>query len=59
MTEPTDRAVTEKIVQALASYLKRDPATITESHHLRDDLGLDSVATLPLDAAAMQKGYRG
>jgi acyl carrier protein len=48
MTEQTDRAVTEKIVQALASYLKRDPATITESHHLRDDLGLDSVAIIEL-----------
>ncbi|UVT17691.1 MAG: acyl carrier protein [Nitrospira sp.] len=48
MTEPTDRAVTDKIVQALASYLKRDPATITESHHLRDDLGLDSVAIIEL-----------
>lgn len=48
MTEPTDRAVTEKIVQALASYLKRDPATITDSHHLRDDLGLDSVAIIEL-----------
>jgi len=48
MTESTDRAVTDKIVQALASYLKRDPATITEAHHLRDDLGLDSVAIIEL-----------
>jgi len=32
----------------LASYLKRDPASITESHHLRDDLGLDSVAIIEL-----------
>ncbi len=48
MTELTDRAVTEKIVQALATYLKRDPASITESHHLRDDLGLDSVAVIEL-----------
>ncbi len=48
MSELTDRAVTEKIVQALATYLKRDPATITESHHLRDDLGLDSVAVIEL-----------
>lgn len=42
MTERIDPAITEKIVHALATYLKRDPASITESHHLRDDLGLDS-----------------
>lgn len=48
MTEPIDPAVTGKIIQALATYLKRDPATITESHHLRDDLGLDSVAVIEL-----------
>jgi acyl carrier protein len=48
MTEPTDPVVASKIIQALASYLKRDPATITESHHLRDDLGLDSVAIIEL-----------
>lgn len=48
MTEPIDPAITSKIVQALASYLKRDPASITESHHLRDDLGLDSVAIIEL-----------
>jgi acyl carrier protein len=48
MTESIDPAVTSKIIQALASYLKRDPASITESHHLRDDLGLDSVAIIEL-----------
>lgn len=48
MTERIDPAVTAKIIQALASYLKRDPATITEEHHLRDDLGLDSVAIIEL-----------
>jgi acyl carrier protein len=48
MTEPIDPAVTSKIIQALASYLKRDPASITEAHHLRDDLGLDSVAIIEL-----------
>lgn len=48
MTEPIDPAVTSKIIQALAGYLKRDPASITESHHLRDDLGLDSVAIIEL-----------
>ncbi len=48
MTERIDPAITEKIVHALATYLKRDPASITESHHLRDDLGLDSVAVIEL-----------
>ena len=48
MTEPIDPAITAKIIQALASYLKRDPASITEAHHLRDDLGLDSVAIIEL-----------
>jgi acyl carrier protein len=48
MTERIDPAITEKIVHALATYLKRDPATITENHHLRDDLGLDSVAVIEL-----------
>ncbi|MBX3302255.1 MAG: acyl carrier protein [Nitrospira sp.] len=48
MTERIDPQVTEKIVHALASYLKRDPASITEAHHLRDDLGLDSVAVIEL-----------
>ncbi len=48
MTESIDPAITSKIIQALATYLKRDPASITESHHLRDDLGLDSVAIIEL-----------
>lgn len=48
MTESNDPAITSKIIQALAGYLKRDPASITESHHLRDDLGLDSVAVIEL-----------
>ncbi|MBH0203616.1 MAG: hypothetical protein HP496_15275 [Nitrospira sp.] len=48
MTERIDPAITAKIIQALASYLKRDPASITEAHHLRDDLGLDSVAIIEL-----------
>ncbi|MDX2252436.1 MAG: phosphopantetheine-binding protein [Nitrospira sp.] len=43
-----DLAVTQQIIQSLATYLKRDPASITESHHLRDDLGLDSVAVIEL-----------
>jgi acyl carrier protein len=48
MTERIDPQITEKIVHALASYLKRDPASITDDHHLRDDLGLDSVAVIEL-----------
>ena len=44
----TDPAIVSKIIQALASYLKRDPASITEAHHLRDDLGLDSMAVIEL-----------
>jgi len=44
----TDRAIASKIIQALADYLKRDTASITEAHHLRDDLGLDSVAIIEL-----------
>ncbi|MBI3355872.1 MAG: acyl carrier protein [Nitrospirae bacterium] len=44
----TDQEIASKIIQALAHYLKRDPASITEAHHLRDDLGLDSVAVIEL-----------
>jgi acyl carrier protein len=44
----TDRGVLEKIVQALADYLKRDADTIKPSYHLRDDLGLDSMAVIEL-----------
>jgi len=43
-----DRAIVDKIIQALADYLKRDAATIQSSHHLRDDLGLDSMAVIEL-----------
>jgi len=38
----------EKIVAALAEYLRRDPVTIQENYHLRDDLGLDSMAVIEL-----------
>jgi acyl carrier protein len=44
----TDRTILSKIIQALADYLKRDAASITEEHHLRDDLGLDSMAVIEL-----------
>jgi acyl carrier protein len=43
-----DRAVLEKIGQALADYLKRDAGLIKPSYHLRDDLGLDSMAVIEL-----------
>jgi acyl carrier protein len=44
----SERDVAQKIVAALADYLKRDPASIKLSHHLRDDLGLDSMAVIEL-----------
>jgi acyl carrier protein len=44
----SDRDVTQKIVAALADYLRRDPETIELDHHLRDDLGLDSMAVIEL-----------
>jgi acyl carrier protein len=44
----SDRAVLGKIIQALAEYLKRDASSISQSHHLREDLGLDSMAVIEL-----------
>lgn len=44
----TDRAILGKIIQALAEYLKRDAASIKASDHLREDLGLDSMAVIEL-----------
>lgn len=43
-----DRVIVDKIIQALAEYLKRDASTIKSAHHLRDDLGLDSMAVIEL-----------
>jgi acyl carrier protein len=40
--------VAEKIIQALADYLKRDATSIHAAHHLRDDLGLDSMAVIEM-----------
>ena len=40
--------VSDKIIQALAEYLKRDAASIQSNHHLRDDLGLDSMAVIEM-----------
>jgi acyl carrier protein len=44
----TDPTISLKIRTALAEYLKRDPATILVTQHLRDDLGLDSMAVIEL-----------
>lgn len=44
----SDRQIVSTIIQALAEYLKRDAASIKESYHLRDDLGLDSMAVIEL-----------
>ena len=44
----SDAVIATRIHTALADYLKRDPATITPNHSLRDDLGLDSMATIEL-----------
>lgn len=40
--------VSDKIIQALADYLKRDAASIQTTHHLREDLGLDSMAVIEM-----------
>lgn len=45
---PTDPTIALKIRTALSGYLKRDPATILITHHLRDDLNLDSMAVIEL-----------
>lgn len=45
---PADPTTSLKIRTALGEYLKRDPATILMTHHLRDDLGLDSMAVIEL-----------
>jgi acyl carrier protein len=44
----TDPAISLKIRTTLGEYLKRDPATILTTQHLRDDLGLDSMAVIEL-----------
>ena len=44
----TDPTISLRIRTALAEYLKRDPATILTTQHLRDDLGLDSMAVIEL-----------
>jgi acyl carrier protein len=44
----SDAAIATRIQTALAEYLKRDVGTIAPSQALRDDLGLDSMATIEL-----------
>lgn len=44
----TDPTISLKIRTALSEYLKRDPATILPTQHLREDLGLDSMAVIEL-----------
>lgn len=44
----TAAALATKIRSELASYLKRDVETLHLEHSLRDDLGLDSLATIEL-----------
>lgn len=46
MAPESDIAV--RIRTALGDYLKRDPASIEPRHALREDLGLDSMATIEL-----------
>lgn len=41
-------SVQTRILQALGDYLKCDPNGIRSDAHLRDDLGLDSMATIEL-----------
>src|SRR6476620_9385096 len=45
MTLPS---VSERILISLVDYVKRDRQTITPAYSLRDDLGLDSMATIEL-----------
>jgi acyl carrier protein len=44
----TDPTISLKIRSALGEYLKHDPAAIRVTHHLREDLGLDSMAVIEL-----------
>jgi len=44
----TDPSISLKIRTTLGEYLKRDPVTIQITQHLRDDLGLDSMAVIEL-----------
>jgi acyl carrier protein len=41
----SESAIAERIRTALGEHLRRDPASIEPRHALREDLGLDSMAT--------------
>lgn len=43
-----DSVIADRILTALAEYLKRDKRSIGMDYSLRDDLGLDSMATIEL-----------
>jgi acyl carrier protein len=45
---PAESHIADQIITALAEYLKRDKKSITLDNRLRDDLGLDSIATIEL-----------
>jgi acyl carrier protein len=45
---PTQSDIALRVRSALAEYLKRDVKTIKSGDTLRDDLGLDSLATIEL-----------
>lgn len=45
---PPESDIAVRIRTALGEYLKRDPASIEPRHALREDLGLDSMATIEL-----------
>lgn len=45
---PAESEIAVSIRTALGEYLKRDPASIEPRHALREDLGLDSMATIEL-----------
>lgn len=45
---PAETDIAIRIRTALGEYLKRDPASIEPRHALREDLGLDSMATIEL-----------
>lgn len=44
----TNAEIADRIITALGEYLKRDRSSIMPGHALRDDLGLDSMATIEL-----------
>ena len=43
-----DMNISDQIITALADYLKREKKTIALDNRLREDLGLDSIATIEL-----------